>query len=243
MLINKTFLFKPQPFASLRVRILEGQYTLLTLPREVQDPQHVLLVEVDGEVQIHPTEGEIRLPPIVPERAIFCICTTSGDLVKWATPDGRWREGVSALADRYRRRMAPKPSAEPVAPPPKVEKVENSAPIAPAKAQVAEADITARFGICEIESETPKADPWKGLVPYLPLQKRIRDSRWAQAPQADGGYLVGMLFDSDRNPTHQCYGVEGDFAHPLSENAEWLPADEEDWQGAGWWIVYLPYTA
>ena len=70
---------------------------------------------------------------------------------------------------------------------------------------------------------------------FAPLTDAIEGSRWVEAPPEEGGYLLGVLYDSTPAPTHLCYGVRGTRDRPFAADAEWLDAERE---GEGYWIVY-----
>lgn len=80
------------------------------------------------------------------------------------------------------------------------------------------------------------------------LQKIIPDSKWVKVEYEDDGdfFVFGLLYDEADNIKYVCYGVPSVFdeAPPeeLSGYPIWLPLDQNNAQGFGYWLTYQDAT-
>lgn len=80
------------------------------------------------------------------------------------------------------------------------------------------------------------------------LQKIIPDSKWVKVEYEDDGdfFVFGLLYDEQENIKYVCYGVPSVFdeAPPeeLSGYPIWLPLDQNNSKGFGYWLTYQDAT-
>lgn len=75
------------------------------------------------------------------------------------------------------------------------------------------------------------------------LAMLIPGSRWAQVENDGAPYIVGTIYDDDREPLFLCYG----FPMPWSENppealegySQWVPKDFSHPRDDGYWMIYV----
>ena len=80
------------------------------------------------------------------------------------------------------------------------------------------------------------------------LENIISNSKWVRIDYEDSGmyYVVGLIYENEK-VKYICYGVPGIWAENCPEElnglAEWLPLDENDPHGKGYWISYQDATS
>ncbi len=66
------------------------------------------------------------------------------------------------------------------------------------------------------------------------LERLCSDSKWIIETSTEKDFSLGVLFNSDGNPTHVCYAHKGIKNNPPDFSSEWLSDNEIN----GYWVVY-----
>lgn len=66
------------------------------------------------------------------------------------------------------------------------------------------------------------------------LESLCHDSKWIIETSSEKDFSLGVLFDSDGNPTHVCYAHKGMKNNPPDFTSEWLSDNDIE----GYWVVY-----
>lgn len=75
------------------------------------------------------------------------------------------------------------------------------------------------------------------------LAMLIPGSRWAQVENDGAPYIVGMIYDDDREPLFLCYGFPMPWAEDppevLEGYSQWVPKDFSHPHDDGYWMIYV----
>lgn len=66
------------------------------------------------------------------------------------------------------------------------------------------------------------------------LERLCRESKWIIETTSEKDFSLGVLFNSDGDPTHVCYATKGTRSNPPDYTSQWLSSEEEE----GYWVVY-----
>ena len=220
-----------EALAVLTLRL--GAHSSIEFPREFV-PRMALV----SETVLTPSDGRLSLPQDT--RDVSVIGSLSGEEVFATTLSGeaasyaQWTLLQAVEARHSVPAEVPKsPLEEPVLPP--VE--EATVPSVEEEPLEASPDLSERFDVVDILSETPvdpieKARALMGKgAPFTLFDEILPHSRWAKIESEECAYLIGI--DEDGDHVRLLYGIPGSRSYPPDEGRLWtfFPTDESEEEG------------